>query len=382
MKESVASNISPYKQRLMWVDELKGTVLVLICLGHLAGMVSIPSMVKNILEMLGVVRVPTFFFLSGLLYSAKNETFREYFFRKMKSLFIPYLLLSILFSFLDPYIYNPQYLIEKMHYPRLTQLIGGLDAKLQAQIEFFFGDILCTAFGISSRATLPLWFVFVLYIVTIVFHGFYIRLNSHVYLAIVAFVSFILAVLLSYFGIGDYFKIGPCLMALFFYWLGTVYKKIVEKLPHIVAYVGFLISLFLSLYFIHEIVENVSYVNGVFPVRNSHIFLICSLSGIFCFVFLFNNLSKINFWGYNYVKGILRNIARNSLIILTMHYWGLVVYHLYFSPYISQRYQIYAAVIFVVLVCILSIIVFRTRLYMLIGGKRAKQTIRECLSIS
>ena len=338
-------------------------------------------------DLLSIVRVPTFFFLSGLLYSKKDNSFRDYFIRKTKSLFIPYLLLSLLFTLFDPYTYCPQFLVNNLHYPRLSQFCFlGLSNQCQASIEFFLGDILCTAIGISSRATLPLWFVFVLYFVTIAYHWLFVRTNTRrKVMAPIALACFVMANLLCYAGIGDIMKIGPCLMALFFYWFGTVFVQQMKRLETISTLLLFGLSFFLFYVFYilaPTIVKDVSFAIGLFPIEKAITFLLCSFSGMLSFVLLFRLLSQLSIWGFDILKGVLRNIARNSLIILAMHYWALVVFRLFISPYIPNDYQILAAITFVVLICIASIALFRTRLYMFIGGERAKQSLHVCLSIN
>lgn len=371
-------------QRIKWVDELKGAILVMICMGHVFDTIFSPHTLKTLAGISAMVGVPAFFFVSGFLYNAKSE-FRDYLIRKTKSLLIPFLLLSLLFSVLDPYTFCPQFLIEELHYPRLSQLsFLGLSTQCQASLEFFLGDILCTVIGISSRATLPLWFVFVLYFATIAHHWLMVKTKSPKTLAIIAVVCAAMAFILSDAGIGSYMKIGPILMAIFFYWLGTVFVRQqwwLDKIPSLLAIVAIIFLLCVLYYLAPMIVKDISFVTGNFPVAKFMSFLACSLVGIISFVLLFKLLSKLDLWGLDIIKGILRNIARNSLIILAMHYWALVFYRLYISSYIPSTYQLGSAMVFIILVCMISIVLFRTKLYMFIGGERAKQGLHECLSI-
>lgn len=196
-------------ERIKWVDDLKGIILIMICLGHLSGMVSTPPMVKYVADVFTIMGVPAFFFLSGMLYKAGYTEMYAFLVRKTKSLLVPYILLSLLFTILDPYTFCPQYLIEILNYPRLQWLGSfGLGNYLQSSIEFFAGDIVCTMIGISSRATLPLWFVFVLYFVTIAHHFLALRIKFQSRLAIIAVGSYFVAIMLSYFALGGYMKIG------------------------------------------------------------------------------------------------------------------------------------------------------------------------------
>ena len=379
-------NSSPSNiQRIKWVDELKGAILVMICLGHIMGTIPSPNILKIIAGISTMVGVPSFFFISGYLYNTRENEFRGFFIRKTKSLLIPFLLLSLLFSVLDPYTFCPQFLIEDLNYPRLSQLnFLGLSTQCQASLEFFLGDILCTVIGISSRATLPLWFVFVLYFATIAYHWLMVKTKSPKTLAIIAVVCAAMAFILSDAGMGSYMKIGPILMAIFFYWLGTLFVRQqwwLDKIPQLLA-IGIIIFLLCVLYYLAPmIVNDVFFVNGDFPVTKSISFLACSFGGILSCVLMFKLLSKLELWGLDIIKGILRNIARNSLIILAMHYWALVFYRLYISSYIPNTYQLCSAIVFIILICIISIALFRTRLYMFIGGEKAKQSLSNCLSI-
>ena len=356
----------------------------MICLGHILGAIPSSNILKMIAGISTMIGVPSFFFISGFLYSTKGNGFKDYFIRKTKSFLFPFLLLSLLFTILDPYTFCPTFLIEDLHYPRLAQLgCLGLSSQWQASLEFFMGDILCTITGTSSRATLPLWFVFVLYFVTIAYHWLFIKIKSQRVMAIVAAASAAFAFFLSGIGVGSYMKIGPIFMAFFFYWLGTVFVRQqwrLDKIPSLLAIVLMVFLLYVIYYLAPMIVNDVFFVNGDFPITKSILFLICSFVGILNSVLLFKLLSKQNLWGIDFMKGILRNIARNSLIILAMHYWALVLYRLYISSYIPNTYQLCSAIIFIILTCIISIALFRTQLYMFIGGEKAKQSLSECMS--
>lgn len=371
--------------RIRWIDELKGAILVFICLGHIAGMVYTPPSVKYIADLLTIIGVPIFFFLSGMLFKNKETSTKAYLQKKTKSLLIPYILLSILFTFFDPYIYNPTYLVNVLHYPRLVlpELLS-INPHIQASLEFFIGDICCTLLGISSRATLPLWFVFVLYFVTIAYHWIFIKIKSQKVMAIIAILCAAMAFVLSYVGMGGHMKAGPILMAFFFYWLGTVFIrrfKWLEKITFL-HFVVVIVSLLCILFYLAPtIMKDIYFVNGNFPITKSFPFLVCSFAGIISGVLLFRSLSPISSCGLGIIKGVLRNIARNSLIILATHYWALVFYHLFLSPIVPLTYQLFSAIIFIVLICILSVVLFRTHLYMFIGGTKSKQSMLECLSI-
>ena len=174
-------------------------------------------------------------------------------------------------------------------------------------------------------------------------------------------------------------------MAFFYYWFGTVFFQQKKWLETISTYllVGLSVLLFYVFYILAPaVVEDVSFVNGFFPIAKPVMYFVCSFSGMLCFVILFKLLSQLSLWGFDVLKGVLRNIARNSLIVLAMHYWALVSFRLFISPYIPYAYQLFASVLFVILVCVVSIALFRTRLYIFIGGRRARQSLSVCFSIN
>ena len=364
------------------MDELKGAILIFICMGHIAGMIFPPPTIRYIANLLTAIGVPTFFFLSGLLFISKDVPLKTYLIGKTKSLLLPYILLSLLFTVFDPYTYCPSYLCEVMHYPRLVMPFS-IDIFTQASIEFFMGDVLCTALGISSRATLPLWFVFVLYVVSVSYYWIYGILCSHAKMGLFAVVFMVLSMMLCRMGIGGIFKVGPIMMAFFFYWLGIFFSKRLywfDKSALILLPFS-LVFLFVFLTWAPALVDKVSFVNGVFPFGHPLQFLFSFLAGILCFLCLFAVLSRCNFLGFDILKGILRNIARNSLIVLAMHYVLLVFFSLYMKHLFPEEWRFYIAVSFIVIGCIASIVLFRTKLYVFIGGERAKQDLNTCLSI-
>jgi uncharacterized membrane protein len=70
------------------------------------------------------------------------------------------------------------------------------------------------------------------------------------------------------------------------------------------------------------------------------------------------------------MKGIFRNIARNGLVILAVHFWAIILFGLYVLPYLPHSYAILICFVFVATACILSIVLFDTKLYFLVGKKK------------
>lgn len=60
--------------RINYIDELKGFILCLVCLGHIAY-----SELSYVMNWMSLMRMFTFFFLSGLLFSRRRfPTFKDY----------------------------------------------------------------------------------------------------------------------------------------------------------------------------------------------------------------------------------------------------------------------------------------------------------------
>lgn len=79
--------------RINYIDELKGFILCLVCLGHIAY-----SELSYVMNWMSLMRMFTFFFLSGLLFSRRRfPTFKDYAISKTKHLLFPYIWLSLFF---------------------------------------------------------------------------------------------------------------------------------------------------------------------------------------------------------------------------------------------------------------------------------------------
>ena len=92
-------------QRTVWIDNLKGVLLILIVSVHLG---EIPGGVRWLFRSTDLIYVPAFFFLSGLLFRDAKYSFSGFFHRKVKTLLVPYLAISVVVTLLDWNLYrNP-----------------------------------------------------------------------------------------------------------------------------------------------------------------------------------------------------------------------------------------------------------------------------------
>lgn len=88
--------------RINYIDELKGFILCLVCLGYIAY-----SELSYAMNWMSLMRMFTFFFLSGLLFSRRRfPTFKDYAISKTKHLLFPYIWLSLFFLIITFQIYS------------------------------------------------------------------------------------------------------------------------------------------------------------------------------------------------------------------------------------------------------------------------------------
>lgn len=106
-------------------------------------------------------------------------------------------------------------------------------------------------------------------------------------------------------------------------------------------------------------------------------YILSTVGGIFLIVSIFILLNR--FVNKSMLQGILKNIARNALVILAVHYWVIKCCRIYFYSISKESYFPYLITLIMIIVIILAIPLFRTKLYKLIG--KEKITIKESLSI-
>ena len=112
-----------------------------------------------------------------------------------------------------------------------------------------------------------------------------------------------------------------------------------------------------------------------FPVfLASSVFGIVGLVATFMFADKLPNIAPIRI-----AKGILRNISRNALVILAIHWYILLVMRLLFRDMFNKPGIAYFSIAIVATGVIAAIPLFRCKLYRLLG--KEKISVRESLSI-
>lgn len=374
------------KNRIEWIDEFKGLVLLLVCIYH------IEQSFANIdlgMENLSDFRMTSFFFISGVLFSTRRfPKFKDYCAHKAHVLFFPYVALSLLFLLLDPVVWNFDL------FPRAPKMLILTTHPVIHNLKEYIGWNLAKIFvaGKSSIGSGPIWFVFTLFSISL---GFYLiqkaaRSNKFI-IAIFAIASLAGGWMMSRNHIRLPLGIERDLTTLFFFACGYLCKDFIQKLSQFIAgerkdhlWRIFIVSLLtigsFVLYALIEIPDpNYSVMNNAlgksFPrFIGSFFFGVLGLIGAFQ---VFSQLPQIA--PLRIAKGILRNISRNALIILAVHWWVLLVLREVFKKEMDKPGIAYFAFAIVAAVTIAAIPLFRCKLHKLLGKERI--SVRESLSI-
>ena len=358
--------------RIGWIDEFKGFVLLLVCLYHVEQSFSYAQM--GTLH-LSALRMSAFFFISGMLFSTRRfPDFKSYFVHKSKVLLLPYILLSLLFLALDPVVYNFD-LFPKA--PRMT--VMNIRPEIAGVWDYIYWNLAkIFVAGKSSIGSGPLWFVFTLYSVSLIFYGIH-RVAKKPLIALAAIVSLAGGWLLYKNHIRLPLGIERDLTVLFFFVCGWLCREPIKKIHNVLILAGVAIISFI----LYAIVENP---DPYFSIMNNDLgkslvgFIASSFFGIAGLVAAFILADKLpNKTSIRIIKGILRNISRNALVILAMHWYILLVMRLLFRGAINKSGIAYLSIAIVAAGVIAAIPLFRCKLYKLLGKQPA--SVRESLNI-
>ena len=395
--------------RIGWIDEFKGFVLLLVCLYHIEQCFANVNM--GMLH-LSALRMSAFFFISGMLFSTRRfSDFKSYFIHKTRVLLIPYILLSLLFLALDPVLYHFEWFPRA---PRMT--IINIKPEIAGVWDYIYWNLAkIFVAGKSSIGSGPLWFVFTLYSVSLMFYGvqkiakFLFKqrekeipaqgredtLKAKIAIAGAAIASLIAGWLLYKNHIRLPLGIERDLTVLFFFTCGWICREPIKNLSGslhnnnqgtalrrcsgTLLTAGIALISFVLYAFVENPDPNFSIMNNVLG-KSLGIFLASSFFGIAGLIATFMLADKLpNIVPIRIFKGILRNISRNALVILAVHWWILLVLRIIFKKEMDRPGIAYLSALIVTAGVIAAIPIFRCKLYKLLG--KEKVSIRESLRI-
>lgn len=343
---------------------------------------------------LSAFRMSAFFFISGVLFSTRRfPNFKSYFVHKSKVLLLPYLALSILFLLLDPVVYDFSLFPRA---PRMT--IMNIRPEILCAWDYICWNLAkIFVAGKSSIGSGPIWFVFTLYSISLMFyvvHGTANKISGAVsagnrkqriqkiFIFITAAASLAAGWALYKNHIRLPLGIERDLTTLFFFACGFLCKDFIKLLQKLKIYA--LAPLAVTAFVLYGYIEDP---NPYFSIMNNDLgksfltFFGSSISGIIGLISSFIILSKLpRLKPLEITKGIFRNISRNALIILAVHWWALLVLRIVFKIQLDKPGIVFVTLPIIIAICMIAIPLFRCKLHKLIG--KEKISAKESLSIS
>ena len=365
--------------RIGWIDEFKGFILLLVCLYHVEQ--SFPQAQMGMLH-LSALRMSAFFFISGMLFSTRRfGNFKDYFIHKTRVLLVPYVLLSLLFLALDPVLYNFD-LFPKA--PRMS--VMNIRPEIVTVWDYIYWNLAkIFVAGKSSIGSGPLWFVFTLYSVSLIFYGVQ-KIFPRRAIFFISLASLAGGWILYANHIRLPLGIERDLTVLFFFANGWLCKGLLKD-PRLrgddnkrnALLAAATIVSFAAYAYLEVPDPNFSIMNNDLG-KDLRIFVASSFFGIAGLIGAFVLADRLpNAAPVRFAKGILRNISRNALVILAVHWYTLLVMRLLFRASFNKPGIAYLAIPVVITVVIGAIPLFRCKLYKLLG--KQKISARESLNI-
>lgn len=326
------------KERIVWIDIAKGISIILVALGHM-GIVNIPFFG----EWLSSFRMPFFFFVSGILFSTKNDI-SLFLKKRIRSLIRPYIIFSfiVLFYYYFEGIYTYNDIID-----RILNGWGGY----------------------------ALWFIPVLFFTQLCWYIIKKNMNANRSLAIILLSG--VAGIISSLCIGYIrYNILLVLTSVLYFGLGNLLKcKLVEEFKnksseYLIKYL--FTSFMLSLSYVLNFTRIIDYSSNQLGYGVPSI--ISGISGALFICITVNLIIKNIKVETNLLCNILVFAGKNSYIILAFHQLLLSYCTLHMRT-IIENYYIYKLIEFVIVGFCCYILIFIINNYMpwVIGKEKEKR---------
>lgn len=340
------------KNRIEWIDILKGFLLMCICFSHFG---YLPDAVRILTYGTGNVWVPSFFFISGLLFSSKRHPrLKDYVISKTKTLLIPYLFFFLVFVILDWNLYiKPEVVFQ---------------ADFNA---FIYGD------GPNKAA--PLWFIAKLFWISIIYYIVQQQFLSTKYRFTVILIFGAAGYSLYYFDIHLPLGLDIISSSIVFFGLGHLLKKQIYQFVALIEKQYLIIGLFivigLGIISRTASINNPNSILGQNTIHNFALFYLSAASGILAIIafisMLYHKLST--FFITRSFFSIFIYIAKNALPILIIHCYILILIDSFFKIINFQDAMlIFLAKVSILIPSFYLIIVpfINSKLYLLLGKEK------------
>lgn len=271
------------RQRIEWIDTIKGIVILLMMVGHYE--FTPPTLKKMIYSF----HMPIFFILSGYLSYSSNNNFNVVFAKKTKSLLIPYIFWCFIMIIANMI----------LHQPADYTFVKGLEE----------------CFLLNKPASRPLWFLFTLYLTDLLF---FLLKNCNILLMVFyLFILILVGETLSNKHIYLFFRTEIVCFSLAYYMIGVVLKRtnILLHLRKLKRKVTISVVSFLFITGMYWAIQNNAYDMYI----NRDISYSQVLLAIFISLTIIVILSQTDNLLCKKLKKGLRSIALNAIIILALH---------------------------------------------------------------
>lgn len=285
------------KERLKWVDFLKGIAIILVIIGHTLSPDSIGRMIINTFHM------PLFFVLSGYTHSSPInwENFKNRIKSNIKRLLIPAYLIYALYQLCVAFMYkNPLKLGQYM-----------LSAFFASGIDISINRMKINAFGMP-------WFLVVLFLLRISFDAVRFLKKQVLELVLVYFVSLV-GMSIGAKSLYLPFSFDLVMVSLIFYYFGWLFNKINF---HNLSVIKICISL--TVYLSIVIYLNQNHLKFGLATRQYPLGWICLMMALvasFCLMTIASNLKYKSTIG-----NIISMIGRNSMSLFVIHAFDFLYY--------------------------------------------------------
>ncbi|MCQ2222160.1 MAG: acyltransferase family protein [Bacteroidaceae bacterium] len=255
-------------------------------------------------QIVNVFHVPLFFFMSG--YCFKDiyiQRSKEFFTKRIKGLYIPYVKWGLLFLILHNVLFKVGVYSEEYGYLGVGTHLYSIDDTLHLAKSVFL-----------MKHAEPLlggyWFITSLFAASILFY-FFLRLLGKKNLLKIGVILLLVSILLNYYRIFKWIFSYREFMAAFFMWAGYMYKtKKMSLHRYKCVYVLGLILVFYNLLFIKGCSSDISYKYQVQYI----------ISALVCIVSVFGICEKLLLRCSTKYMNPLLFIGNNTLTILTWHF--------------------------------------------------------------
>ncbi len=268
----------PHKERLTYIDILKGLGITFVVFGHI-------TRIHLLREYIWNFHMPLFFFISGLLFNpVKYSSFNFFFKSRIKSIYIPYV-----FFFLITFFY--WLFIER-------QFRGGEYTILHQLIGLIYG----TYEGSHLNFNGALWFLPCLFSVEIIFY-FISKIKSKTVVISILIISFMIGTLLLHFQL-NILPLGlhTAFFGIIFYGTGYLLKnKIKHQYFHnkIFQWIIILILFIIQLLCLGKFYGTIE--------KTTITYIVLAFTGIYLYLFLSKKIKT---------SKLIEFLGKNSLVIL------------------------------------------------------------------